>query len=936
MKRRFMEISERILQLLKEKGFESLNEIQKLSIPLIASGANCLMIAPTGFGKTEAALLPIFEKLMGGGEGIRVLYITPLRALNRDLLERVKWWCGKLNITAAVRHGDTSQSERHRQSKLPPQLLLTTPETLQSILSAKKLGYALRNVEFVIVDEVHELYNDKRGAQLAIGLERLFERRDGKEFQRIGLSATIGNPEKVAKFLFGERSYKIAQVSINREISLKVESPLPVESDFELSNKLFLEPEAVARLRFLNELIETHRATLAFVNTRQVAETLTSRLIALRRAQSKTELIGIHHGSLSKEVRKSTEQKFKEKKIKGLLATSSLELGIDIGAIDLVVQYMSPRQVSRLIQRVGRSGHTTERVPKGVVIASNFDDICEAMAIVKMVKESKIESFEMERNALDVVAHQLAGMALDYGAIDLEKAREIITRAYPFKNLSKEDIAAVAKQMHSQGNVWFYEGVIKKNSRTLLYYYGNLSTIPSERKFFVKNIINNSNVSTLDENFVANYVEPGSVFITKGVPWKVVDVSEKEVLAEPSQDISAAIPDWIGEEIPVSFDVAQRVGELRRKIAAETNPENIEKEYNSSHEAVEKARVIITEQSKLFLPDEKNIAVEIYNNLLIIHVCGGSLANEALSHYISSRITSDIRESVRVKVDPYRIIIQLPSIDLKLIKKVLTEIKIDEVDSLINRSIVKSNIFRYKFIHVAKAFGLIERDANYKEVRIYKIIEKLINTPIYSETLREVRENYLDVERCKLILNKIKSEEIKLHYLTLDRLSPFAKEELSALRASELIAPIEPSSKILEAFKTQILEKNTKLFCTYCNKITYKKIREIGKINCPYCGSSLVASLDRNDRESEKIFKKRRQGKRLSDKEKRHFLEIMKSASLADAYGKKAAIALSVYGVGPETATRVLQRLHKDENSFFVDLLEAQKQFIRTRRFWAA
>jgi ATP-dependent Lhr-like helicase len=930
-----MEISERILGLLKEKGF-SLNEIQKLSIPLIANGENCLVIAPTGFGKTEAAILPILNKLMDGGEGIKALYITPLRALNRDLLERIKWWCGKLEITVAVRHGDTPQFERQRQSRHPPQFLLTTPETLQSILSAKRIGNSLKNVEFVVVDEVHELYNDKRGAQLSIGLERLFEKKERKEFQRIGLSATIGNPQNVAKFLFGSRNFKIAQIQTSREISLKVESPRPNETDRELSNTLFLDSEAVARLRFLNELIEEHKATLAFVNTRQVAETLTSRLITLRKVQNKAEGIGIHHGSLSKEIRKSTEQKFRDKHIKGLLATSSLELGIDIGAIDLVVQYMSPRQVTRLIQRVGRSGHSKERIPKGVIIASTFDDICEAMAIVKMAKENRLESFEMEKNALDVVAHQLAGMVLDYGSIEVEKAKEIINRAYPFKSLNKGEIENVAKQLHSEGNLWFYEGVIKKNSRTLLYYYYNLSTIPSERKFFVKNIINNSNMSTLDENFVANYLELNSVFITKGVPWSVVDITEKEVLVEPSQDISAAIPDWVGEEIPVSFEVAQKVGELRRKIAGESDLKNIEREYDASQDAVEKAREIIEEQSRILVPDESNILVEICNDLVVIHVCGGSLANEALSHCLSAYITSYVGESVRVSVDPYRIIIQLPTNNLKLAKKLLAEIKVDEVDALINRSIIKSNLFRYKFIHVAKAFGLIDRNANYKEVNMRRIIEKLVNSPIYFETLREIKASYLDVERSKLILSKIASGEIKLHYIIVNQISPFAREGLSTLRGSELIAPIEPTAKILSAFKSQITEKNAKLFCTYCNKITYQKISEIGKINCPYCGSSLVAFIEKDDMEVEKIFKKRKQVRGLSESEKKHFLEIMRRASLMEAYGKKAAIALSVYGVGPETAARILQKLHREESPFLVDLLEAQKQFIRTKRFWAA
>jgi len=933
-----MQLQNRINELVR-KRFGELNEIQTLSIPVILSGANCLVIAPTGYGKTECALLPVLNNIAsGGGEGIIALYITPLRALNRDIMERIRWWCEELGVQCSVRHGDTSQSERLRQSKQPPQLLITTPETLQAILPAKRLGQALRNVRYVIVDEVHELFESKRGAQLSIALERLFDKR-GVEFQRIGLSATVGMPEEVANFLTGGRECKVIQPKLEREIELKVEYPLPSQKDEELSDRLFLEPHALARLRFLNGLIESHTSTLAFVNTRQVAETLTSRLLAFRKAQKYEGSVGIHHGSLSKDVRKHTERRFKEKGIKGLLATSSLELGIDIGSVDLVVQYMSPRQVSRLIQRVGRSGHAVGRMPKGVVITSDFDDICESIAIMQRAHAGKLESMPMQSNALDVVAHQLCGLVLGNGAVDLETAHRIITRAYPFRKLPVSELSAVAEQLRSEGILKFDGSSLGKGGRILTYYFENLSTIPSESKYFVKNAVTNSNISTLDEAFVASYIERGSIFITRGVPWKVLDVSDKEIVVEPSEDISAAVPDWVGEEIPVPFEVAQAVGELRRKIREKLEKGEsilqLERELHASKEVLMELENVIAKQSKSFLPDEREVLVEIFEDMVIIHVCGGSLANNALMRCLSSFLSSHFSSSVRGSADPYRIVFQLPGSGKGIVREALLRMREEEILPLLERNISSSTFFRYKFIQIAKAFGLIGKSENVTPSRVKRLVEYFSKSPVYRETLRELMIDYFDVEKCRLLVRRIHSGEVKVKELLVAEPTPFGRlgfEKIS--RAAEFVAPIEPSSEILKAFRKQLLKKNVRFFCTYCGNVFYSKLGDLKRrIPCPKCGSSMVVIVGKREW-LEKIFRKREQGKELNDREKRGFLEVMRTASLIDAYGKRAAIALSTYGVGTETAARVLQNMRKDEMLFYADLLEAQKTFIRTKRYW--
>jgi ATP-dependent Lhr-like helicase len=932
-----MELQNRINELIT-KRFGELNEIQKLSIPTILSGANCLVIAPTGYGKTECALLPILNGINPVEGGIIALYITPLRALNRDILERIRWWCEELGVNCAVRHGDTSQSERLRQSKDPPQLLITTPETLQSILTAKRLGQALKNVRYVIVDEVHELFESKRGSQLSIALERVFGKR-GVEFQRIGLSATVGNPEEVANFLTGGRDCKIVKLPGGRELDLKVEFPHPVSRDEELSEKLFLEPNALARLRYLNELIESHKSTLAFVNTRQIAETLTSRLIALRKAQKHTGSVGIHHGSLSKDVRKTTERRFKERGIKGLLATSSLELGIDIGAVDLVVQYMSPRQVSRLIQRVGRSGHSIERMPKGVVITGDFDDACESIAIMKRARANQLETFSMQSNALDVVAHQLCGLVQEYGVVELERAHKIIKRAYPFRELAFKDLVSVAEQLRIEG-ILHSDGVsVSKGARILTYYFENLSTIPSENKYFVKNAVTNSNISTLDEAFVASYVEPNSIFITRGVPWRVLDVRDREILVEPSQDISAAVPDWEGEEIPVPYEVAQSVGELRRKLKEKIEMgENILElsgELNASKDTLKEISGVIEEQMRYSVPDEKEILIEICQDVVTLHVCGGSLVNNALMRCLSSLLSQHFSSSIRGSSDPYRLVFQLPKSGKGVVKEALLKIKEQDIIPLLESNLSKSSFFRYKFVQIAKAFGLLSRSDELGPSRINRLIEHFSNSPVYKETLRELMVDYFDVERCKLVVKGIQKGEIKVKELILPEPTPIGRLGFSKLsRVAELIAPIEPSSEILKAFRKQLLKKNVKFFCTYCGTIFYSKLGDLKKkILCPKCGSSMVVIVGKREW-LEKIFRKRQQGKELNEMERRGFLEVIRTASLIDAYGKRAAIALSVYGVGTGTAARVLQNMRRDEMQFYADLLEAQKTFIRTKRYW--
>src|SRR3989338_235618 len=423
--------------------------VQELSIPKVLEGKNLLIIANTGLGKTEACILPILDKLVSQPhKPISFLYITPLRSLNRNLLDRILWWCNQLDLEVSVRHGDTTTYERSQQVENTPDVLISTPETLQSMIVGSRMREHLANIRYLVIDEVHELVPSKRGVQLSVGLERLKELISSSGHakpQIIGLSATIGSPKEVAEFIGAE---EVVDVAKTREAKIFVESPNPTAADKKTGHSLNLLPETTARLQLISNLIKDKESVIIFTNTRESAEVLSSRMKILGSS------LETHHSSLSKDVRIDVERGFKEKEIHALVATSSLELGIDIGSIDFIVQYMSPRQVTKLLQRLGRSGHSVSKKSDGVIVASDTDDCFESAAIAKLALEHKIEPTKIYTQSLDVLAHQIIGLTLEYYEIEIKKAYEIIKRAYPFRDLSEIEFLDVCDFLNRLWLVW--------------------------------------------------------------------------------------------------------------------------------------------------------------------------------------------------------------------------------------------------------------------------------------------------------------------------------------------------------------------------------------------------------------------------------------------------------------------------------------------------
>jgi ATP-dependent Lhr-like helicase len=886
---------------LSDKRFGKATPVQEKAFPVMLSGSHSLVIAPTGIGKTESALLPVLSMFLRERErrhthGISILYITPLRALNRDMLERVDWWANHLSIRVSVRHGDTSTYERSKQTRSPPEMLITTPETLNSILAAPKMGQHLKGVRWVIIDEIHELVEDKRGVQLSLALERLVERAG--EFQRIGLSATVGDPGVTAQFLAGtSRKAEVVDVPLPRPLDLVVESPSAGIEDNALSKTLHMKPSIIAKLRRLHQLVDQHKSVLAFVNTRSMAEMLSSRYAAFDTRHKAR----VHHSSLSKEVRVVAEEAFKKGDARALIATSSLELGIDIGSIDLVVQYMSPRQVQRIVQRVGRSGHSIEKQPKGVIIAQDAEDILEAGVIAKRALEKKLEGVKVHDKALDVLAHQLIGLSMDMDRVAFDKALAIVRRAYPYRGLGADELFEVLRQLGEERFVFLDANSYRKTRSAFLYYFFNLSMIPDEQKVFVKNSVTRQNVAILDEAFAVEHLTPGAVFISKGQPWTVLDMGEREVVVEPATDISAAIPDWEGEEIPVPFEVAQEVGRYR------TNPGKLS-ELPFDATARKKVADHVAKQEKLgWVPGDREVFIEDLETFCIVHTHFGTLVNETLGKTLSSLMTSFTGAAVSTRADPYRIVFDFPGRSRPdLIEQYLKTLDPDNIRQILAASMERSQLFRWKFIHVAKRFGLLEKGADYQRIGIRRLISAVLNSPIAKETMNELFVEKLDLEMTKEVLRRIQKKEIKLKTVSSAKVSEFGSY---TRRASDLFLPERAEAEILDIVKARILQKNVGFECLNCSNVFYRKIEDLpAEVKCPKCGGSMVTVSGSKERD--------------------------RVASLINAYGRPAVIALQAYGVGPEFASRILKRLHKKEEDLFKDLVEAERTFARTKRYW--
>lgn len=917
-------LSDEINDVLSELDIREETKPQKDAIPPILNRKNTLVIAPTGIGKTEAAFLPILNNILSeDDEGFSLLYITPLKALNRDMIRRIKEFSSRLDFRVGVRHGDTSKKERRKQSEDPPEVLITTPETLQIMFTGHKLRKGLKNVRHVIVDELNELAEDERGSQLSLALERLAE-LSGRDFQRVGLSATVGSPEKVKDFLVGVgREGIIVETSGKRELDIKVEKPSVEESgDKKLSEIMRCDIEKAASLRFCRELIESHTSTLFFVNTRDAAESLSSSYTLWKEEIPGDFPIGVHHGSLSKEARIDMEEQFKRGELKGLICTSSMELGIDVGKTDLVVQYQSPRQVTRLIQRVGRSGHKIDEISKGRIISTTKDDILEGAVISRKAKLRDLEKTNIPDEPLSVLANQLISTVHTEKEIKPDDFFTLAKRSYSFKSLDKEIFNDLVEQLAEIRVIWKEGEKIGKRRASLNYFYNNISMIPDEKTYLLRDISTDSVIGTLDESFVASNIQEGEVITLQGKAWRVVDMKEEEVLVDKVGNIGK-IPDWTGEDIPVPYEVAQEVGRLRKK-----NLKSEVEKYPLSEGALKDYDEYLKSQKDYEIPTDSKLVIEVEKETLVVNACFGTLVNETLGHLLASLLSARLGESVGLQTDPYRIMMNLPRrIDPSKIKDILNETKPESLEGLMKKSIKNSNFFNWKFLHVGKKFGAIEKDADWRKINMDKIIDTFKGTVLYKEAVKKTFRDNMDISKTKEILMEIEKGEVDV-VISHKGISSMGKAGLE--KHKEFLRADRVSKAILDSLKERLESEKVTMKCIKCGSRRRKRVRDVKKPRCSQCGSSMVAPLRPYD-EEELIDKK---NEKLNEEEKKKLKRYYKLAELARIHKKRAAMALSARGIGHQKAGRILSKRHDKEENFLRDILEAEIEYARTKRFW--
>jgi ATP-dependent Lhr-like helicase len=863
-------------------GFSKLTEIQKKASPIILQKKDCLVIAPTGSGKTECSVIPIFSLIKNVKKTgkIKTLYITPLRALNRDVFRRITKYAHENQLTLEIRHGDTSQKDRKKITENPPDILITTPETLVILLTQVKLSLSIERLEL----------NSKY------------------PLTKVGLSATVGNFEEAGKFVVGtKRKCEIIQDTSVRKYDVEVKYVNGTISD--VAQKI---------IDYVIEL-ELDSPILLFTNTRGESEFLASIL------KEKSSIpIELHHGSLSKQVREETELTLRQGKRGIVVCTSSLELGLDIGSIELVIHYGSPRQVSKFVQRIGRSKHNRDASAQGLIITNNSDDEFETRAILDRIQEGSIEEQPIHEGSLDVLAHHLVGLSMQIGEISVEQAFDLVIKAYPFRNLKIEDLLDVLNLLDSNYLIFFDRTKMTywKKGGAFKYYFENLSTIPDILKFKVFDSVGKKIIGSLDQRFVGDFGDSGNIFVLKGSQWRILNVDEKSfsVNVEPFRGGGITVPYWEGESIPIDYKTARKVGSFRSKV----------KKGNFTL-----TNKIIEELTIDPIPDENNIVIESNRSQgsIVIHSCIGSKINSTLSTLLSSMLSTMLGSVVDSRSDGYRIVL---SSTARISEKLFIEILKDNYDlqSVVSASLTGTHNVNWRTWCVAKKFGVVGRGAVYERKSARFLYERYSKTALVHEALRELFHDKYDLKNTEKILKKIKDDVIHVTWLEVDKFSKLAEPVLDHT-AKYYASPANLDKGIIDLVKARLEKTKHRLICARCGK--WERVMQTFEVKdlmiCPYCKARQITATYYSDYDLPKIIRKKHDGKKLSTEEKHKFIRAWKVASLVENFGKTAITVISGYGVGADTAARILRNM-VDEEHLFKQIYEAERQYVVTRGFW--
>jgi ATP-dependent Lhr-like helicase len=824
--------------------YSEVTEAQSMAVPVIHRREGVLVSSPTGSGKTLTAFLSIINELtLLASDGrledkIYAVYVSPLKALANDINENLLKPLEEISarfeskglappgIRVAVRTGDTLQSERQKQARRPPHIFITTPESLSLVLSTPVFRKKFESVQYAIVDEVHEICDSKRGVALSVALERLQRACEGA-LVRIGLSATVAPIDEVASFLGGmedgePRPMNIVEVFGQRSLDMKVICPADdmTSLSFEVVNSKMYD--------MLKEMVDSHETTLVFTNTRSGTESVVYKL-----KERGIEQIGAHHGSLSRETRLDVEDELRDGALRAVVSSTSLELGIDIGSIDLVVQIGSPKSVAKGLQRIGRAGHQYGGTSKGRIVVFESDDLVECAVLSRAAHRKAIDRVTIPTNSLDVLSQVAVALSIER-KWDVEDALGLLRHSYCYKNLSREAFVSVLKYLGGRDDfegvyskIWYEhdEGVFGRKRGARMIYYLNQGTIPEEADFKVFSE-RGSFVGSLSEKFVER-LSKGDIFVLGGRSYEFLKSKGMKAFVRSATGRKPTVPSWTGEMLPRSFDLSVMVGEFREEMrerlkdaSANQLKEWLMKEFHVDDGSATTIINYFQEQRAVGkIPTDTRLVVEGYvdqsgNRSAIFHFPFGRRVNDALSRAYAGALTEQICANVAVSIsdDCFMLTASKP-FDLEWLAAAVTSATLEE---RLRSAISDSELFAQRFRHVATRSFMVLRNYKGKELsvgrqqlrsqRLLEALHELTDFPVLTETYNEILTEVMDVENAAAVLLSIEEHEREVAFLPFSAVpSPFA-HNIILLGVSDVVL-MEDKSLLLRNLHRKVVER---------------------------------------------------------------------------------------------------------------------------------
>ncbi len=768
-------------------AFSSFSLPQKYAVKEIHSRRHTLVSAPTGATKTLTAFLSILNELVDSSkkgileDRVYCVYVSPLKALNYDIevnllgpLRQIEDICGKLGIRIGVRTGDTTAAQKRQMLKNPPHILITTPESLAIMLTSLRFRQYLSHVDWCVVDEIHALAENKRGTHLSLTLEHLSML--SPHMARVGLSATIAPLEEIAGFLVGSRDCIIIDVQFLKSLDLKVLAPGGL---IDVSHKRMHR----ALYEKIHELLQEHKTTLIFTNTRAATERVVHTLKEMY-PRHYGDNIGAHHGSLSKDMRFSIESRLREGSLKVVVSSTSLELGIDIGHIDLVILMGSPKSVARGMQRIGRAGHKLHETAKGRLLVLDRDDLVECSVLVKAALEKKIDRIHIPRNCLDVLAQQIVGFVLG-GKIGRDALFRMIRQSYPYANLSEREFEDVLSYLAGEfssledryvyAKIWRNEGMIGKRGKlTRMIYMTNIGTIPDETEILVK--VGDQVVGALDEGFLEK-LKKGDVFVLGGGVYQFRYAKGMVAYVSSSVDKPPTVPAWFSEMLPLSYDLACEIGRLRRlvKQRIDSGAKDFLSEFLHMDSVDEIYQYFREQNDFISIPTDKELIIEVYSDkkqtYYFFHSMYGRRVNDCLSRALAYAISRLDHRDVEIGINDNGFYVTASK--RIQVKRAFSYLKAEKLDLVLKAAIDKTEVLKRRFRHVAGRAFMVLRNYKGQAKRVGRqqvSSQILLNAcrrisqdfPLIQEARREVLEDLMDMEGAREVLRQIEDGSVTL------------------------------------------------------------------------------------------------------------------------------------------------------------------------------